>query len=177
METSGYKKDTAGEMDSLEKNAGMIARRIKDSKPFELYGRLHTDISFQIRYLINNVDMVVLRIIRNQSSFGLMGDGVQNYVLFADEATLYMRQVKINPAVMLQHAMALEKATIKYPFTRVETIQYTFNKGVVWETFDNVSSGILPKRIILEWLRRQLLKVDIRRILLILKILIYLKFL
>jgi hypothetical protein len=26
LETSGYKKDTAGEMDSLEKNAGMIAR-------------------------------------------------------------------------------------------------------------------------------------------------------
>ncbi len=68
METSGYKKDTAGEMDSLEKNAGMIARRIKDSKPFEPYGRLHTDISFQNRYIINNVDMV-LRLIRNQSSF------------------------------------------------------------------------------------------------------------
>ncbi len=59
LETSGYKKDTAGEMDSLEKNAGMIARRIKDSKPFELYGRLHTDISFQNRYIINNVDMVL----------------------------------------------------------------------------------------------------------------------
>jgi hypothetical protein len=25
LETSGYKKDTAGEIDSLEKNAGMIA--------------------------------------------------------------------------------------------------------------------------------------------------------
>jgi hypothetical protein len=147
LETSGYKKDTAGEMDSLEKNAGMIARRIKDSKPFELYGRLHTDISFQNRYIINNVDMV-LRLIRNQSSFCLMGDGVHNYELFIDEATLYMRQVKISPAVMLQHAMALEKATIKYPLTRVETIQYTINKGVVCETFDNVSSGILPKRII-----------------------------
>jgi hypothetical protein len=31
LETAGFKKDTAGEMDSLEKNAGMIARRIKDS--------------------------------------------------------------------------------------------------------------------------------------------------
>jgi hypothetical protein len=76
-----------------------------------------------------------------------MGDGVHNYEFFIEEATLYMRQVKISPAVMLQHAMALEKATIKYPLTRVETIQYTINK-VVCETFDNVSSGILPKRII-----------------------------
>jgi hypothetical protein len=55
-------------LDSLEKNAGMIARRIK--KPFQLYGRLHTDISFQNRYIINNVDMV-LRLIRYQSSFCL----------------------------------------------------------------------------------------------------------
>ena len=29
-----------------------------------------------------------------------MGDGVHNYELFIDEATLYMRQVKISPAVM-----------------------------------------------------------------------------
>jgi hypothetical protein len=39
MCTSGFKGDAAGEMDSLEKNAGMIERRIKDSKPFELYER------------------------------------------------------------------------------------------------------------------------------------------
>jgi hypothetical protein len=36
---------------------------------------------------------MVLRLIRNQSSFCLMGDGVHNYELFIDEATLYMRQV------------------------------------------------------------------------------------
>jgi hypothetical protein len=101
-----------------------------------------------------------------------MGDANHNY-----EAKLYMRQVKISPTVILQHAMALEKATIKYPLTRVETIQYTINKGVVCETFDNVSSGILPKRIIYEWLRLLLLKVAIQRIHSILKILMTLKFL
>jgi hypothetical protein len=47
----------------------MIARRIrKIRKPFELYGRLQTDISFQNGYFINNVDMV-LRFISNQSRF------------------------------------------------------------------------------------------------------------
>ena len=99
-------------------NEGYLARRIKNSKPFELYGRLHTDICFQNRYIINNVDMVI-RLIRNPHSFCLMGDGKHNYEIFIEEATLYMRQVKISPAFMLQHAMALEKATIKYPLTRV----------------------------------------------------------
>jgi hypothetical protein len=75
-----------------------------------------------------------------------MGDA--KHELLIDEAILYIRQVKISPTVMLQNAMALEKVTIKYPLTRVKTIQYTINKGVVRETFDNVSSGILLKRII-----------------------------
>jgi hypothetical protein len=69
----------------LEKNTGLTGRRIKDSKPFELYGRSHTDISFQNRYIINNVDMV-LRLMRNPSSFCLMGDENHNYRLFIDEA-------------------------------------------------------------------------------------------
>ncbi len=67
---------------------------------------------FKIDILLkNNVDMV-LRLIRNPSSFCIMGDANHNYELFIDEAILYMRQVKISPTVMLQHAMALEKATI-----------------------------------------------------------------
>jgi hypothetical protein len=85
----------------------MISRHIrKIRKPFELYGRLQTDISFQNRYFINNVDMV-LRFISNQSRFCSMVDGVHNYELFIEEV---MRQVKTSPAVMLQHAMALEKS-------------------------------------------------------------------
>jgi hypothetical protein len=67
-----------------KKNTGLTGRRIKDSKPFELYGRLHTDISFQNRYIINNVD-IVLRLIRNPSSFCLMGDANHNYELFIYE--------------------------------------------------------------------------------------------
>jgi hypothetical protein len=83
MCTSGLKGDTAGEKDRLEKNAGMIERRIKDSKQFELYGRLHNDISFQNRFIIYNV-YILLRLIRNQISFCLMGDVVHNYVFAYD---------------------------------------------------------------------------------------------
>jgi hypothetical protein len=52
LKMSSFKKDTAREIDSLEKYTGMIERRIKDSKPFELYARLYTDISFQNKYII-----------------------------------------------------------------------------------------------------------------------------
>jgi len=148
LETSGFYKDTAGKMDNIDDtNLGFVARRIEDSKPFELYGKLHTDISFQNRYIINNVDMVV-RLIRNSHSFCLISDKLNNYELFIDSATLYLRQVKISAPMMLQHAMALEKATIKYPLTRVETVQYTINQGLLIHSIDNVSSGVIPKRIV-----------------------------
>ena len=134
LKTSGFFKDTASKMDSTDdSNKGFVSRRIQNSKPFELYGKIHTDICFQNRNIINNVDMVV-RLIRNASNFCLISDVKHNYELFIDEAILYVRNVKISPQVMLQHAMALEKATIKYPLNRVETIQHTLNQGLLSQT-------------------------------------------
>jgi hypothetical protein len=117
LETSGFKKDTAGEINRLDKNSGMLARRIKNSKQLELYGRLHTDISFQNRYIINTVD-IVLRLIRNQSSLCLMEDGVNINELFIDEATLHIRQVKISRAVMLHSSI---KSSRRIKFTSFES--------------------------------------------------------
>jgi hypothetical protein len=39
LETSGYKKDTAGEMDSLEKNASMIASVMMGSIGLNVVGK------------------------------------------------------------------------------------------------------------------------------------------
>jgi hypothetical protein len=62
----------------------------KDAKSTHLETSGYKKDIFQISF----VDMV-LRLIRNRSSFCLMGDGVHNYELFIDEATLYMRQEKL----------------------------------------------------------------------------------
>jgi len=140
LETSGFKKDTAQKMDNIDnQNAGYVGRKITNSKPFELFGKLHTDICFQNRYIINKVDMSV-KLIRNNNNFCLIGDGKNNYELFIDEAILYIRHVNVSAPVMLEHAMALEKATIKYPLNRVECVQHTLNGGILTQTFDNISS-------------------------------------
>ena len=55
-------------MDSIDReNSGYMGRKITNSKPFELFGKWHTDICFQ-------VDMTV-RLIRNNNNFCLIGDG------------------------------------------------------------------------------------------------------
>jgi hypothetical protein len=147
LTSSYFYKDTAGKMDSLTENQGFTKKRSLNSKPFELYGRLHADICFQNRYIINNVDMNV-KLIRSSNNFCLMGDNKFNYEAHIDEAILYVRKVKVSASVMLAHAMALEKTTIKYPITRVETVVYSISSGATIQTFDNISSGVLPKRVV-----------------------------
>ena len=171
LQTSGFFKDTASKMDSTDdSNKEFVSRRIQNSKPFELYGKIHTDICFQNRNIINNVDMVV-RLIRNASNFCLISDVKHNYELFIDEAILYVRNVKISPQVMLQHAMALEKATIKYPLNRVETIQHTLNQGLLSQTIIFHQEYCLNE-LCSEWWRHQRRWVTTKKIHSILKILI-----
>jgi hypothetical protein len=75
-----------------------------------------------------------------------MGDNKFNYEAHIDEAVLYVRKVKVSASVMLAHAMALEKTTIKYPITRVERVVHSISSASTIQTFDNISSGVLPKR-------------------------------
>lgn len=65
-----------------------------------------------------------------------------------DEALLYVRKDEVNPSIMLAHAMALEKATLKYPLTRVETVAHTILAGTTYTGIDNISQSIIPKRVV-----------------------------
>ena len=99
-----FHKDTAGNLDSLtvlpgasdvdvpKYNYGFHKRcsLVKESQVISLMGRLHGDILFQDRYLINNVEMKI-RLSRNKHSFCLMGD-TNDYRLNLLKATLFVRK-------------------------------------------------------------------------------------
>lgn len=148
-----FHKDTNSRMDSISLtgdtvNYGFLKRRNLAKKKIELYGKLHTDIGFQNRYIINNINMFI-RLIRSPNSFCLIGDTTKDqFDVRIDEALLYVRKVKVNPQVMLAHAMALEKATLKYPLTRVETTVHTILSGTSYVGIDNISSAVIPKRVV-----------------------------
>ena len=151
-----FYKDTAAQMDTvvldpkLERNLGWVKRRaiMGKSKTIDMFGRLHADIFFQDRYLLNNVEMKI-RLSRQKSSFCLMGDaGSANYKVLLKKAILYVRKVRINPEVMLAHASVLEKNTAKYPIRRVETKVITLSKGLKNIIHDNISTGAIPNRVV-----------------------------
>jgi hypothetical protein len=143
-----FYKDTAEKMNSYDGTnpGGQIRSKIAAlNTNFDMYGRLHVDLFFQDRLLINNVNVRV-KLHRSKNAFCFVSDGTPALRILS--AMLHVRKVRVNPKIMLAHAAVLEKTTIKYPIKRVETKTFTISSGVASITLDNVSLGPLPKKIV-----------------------------
>jgi hypothetical protein len=148
LQSALFYKDTPGFMETLEvdltklntSNLGWLKRReiMGKKNSIDMFGRIHADIFFQDRYLLNNVEMKI-RLSRNKSTFCYIGDAATNKVKIK-RATLYVRKAKINPDVMLAHAYVLEKTTAKYPIRRIETKVVTLGTGIRNTVNDNIST-------------------------------------
>ncbi|KFM63148.1 hypothetical protein X975_23585, partial [Stegodyphus mimosarum] len=116
-------KDTAGKMNVFDPsdpnpNEGFTKRAdfIKKSETVDMIGRLHVDLFHQERLMLNLVDLK-LKLIRSKPEFCLMGEN--SYKILIQHASLFVRKVRVNPAVTLAHAKSLEKTSAKYPINRV----------------------------------------------------------
>ena len=98
------------------------------------YSRLHVDLFFQDRYLLNGVDMKI-RLVQSKDAFGLMAAGADvDFKVCIVEAALFARKAKLNPAVQMAHIKALEKATAKYPLRRVDCKVFSIPRGSMSHT-------------------------------------------
>ena len=149
-----YYKDQAGRMDSLElddideRNKGLIKRRVhaRGSREFDMMGRLHADIFFQERYMLNEVGTKI-KLIRSKDAFCLMG-AVACKVMIV-HASLFVRKVKLMPSVFLAHAKTLERGTAKYPIRRVVCKSFTIPQNYLDISHEKLFSGQLPTRIVI----------------------------
>ena len=120
-----FYKDTAGNMDrpnpeqanAGERNYGLQKRASFMDKGVivDMIGRIHSDIVFQDRYMLNEVNVKV-RLVRNKDSFCLMsGEANPKYKV---KLILLVRKVQLS-SVFLTHAKVLESGLAKYPIKRV----------------------------------------------------------
>ena len=75
---------------------------MRQSREFDMIGRIHGDIFFEERYLLNEVG-IKLRLVRSKDVFCLMdvpGDAKLHIV----HAALFVRKVKLSPSVFIAHA-------------------------------------------------------------------------
>jgi len=75
-----------------------------------MIGRLHGDLFFQERYMLNEVGMKI-KLVKSKGNFCLMGEAGAK--LHVTHASLFVRKVKLSPSVLLAHAKALENSTAK----------------------------------------------------------------
>ena len=153
-----FYKDVAGKMDksnpkaadAADKNDGLATRAsfASESTEIDMMGRIHSDIFFQERYMLNEVN-VKLKLTRSRDAFCLMAAGEQTFKVVIIAASLLIRKVKISPSVYLAHAKALESSTAKYPIRRVICKTFTVPTGYLDVSHEKLFTGQLPIRLVL----------------------------
>lgn len=153
LEGALFSADSRGQMDDTQgdDNRGLRDRRAAaaQSQVMDLMGRLHTDLTAQERYLLNGVD-VKIRLIPSKNSFCLMEHGLNpGSRVEITHCSLFVRKTKVNPAVALGIAKALEKATVKYPIKRVVIKSFAVPAGNVGAVQDNLFLSQTPNKIVI----------------------------
>ena len=149
-----FYKDDAGKMDhpnplAVDGNAGLATRQSfgAESREIDMIGRIHADIFFQERYMLNEVNAKI-KLVRSHDAFCLMATGARHFKVVLTTATLLVRKVKISPSVYLAHAKTLESGTAKYPIKRVVCKTFTIPAGYLDVSNEKLFSGQLPVRLI-----------------------------
>ena len=146
-----YYQDESGELDSVDPNdnAGFSARQTlaAQGREVDMIGRLHCDVFHQERYLLNGVD-VKIRLIPSKSAFNLLC-ATDTYKSIITHASLFVRKVRLNPAVTLAHARALERGTAKYPLKRVVVKTFSVPTGNVGVVQDNLFLSQTPNKLVI----------------------------
>ena len=127
MTVSLWYKDTAGRMedaaiDVAGVNSGFktCARIASESKSIDMMEKIHGDLFFQEKLLLNVISMRI-RLVRSKDEFVLLtGEANTRYKVRIVEVVLLVRKFHILPAVAFAHAKALEKSHAKYPIRRFE---------------------------------------------------------
>lgn len=123
---------------------------IAKSRVLELCGPLRLDFFNQPKYLIPDIS-VRLQLQRAKDNFCLQigGSAANQPIIEMRSAVLYVRRVKVNPAVALGHQMGIMKQNAIYPITKTQLISYTIAKGSMSYFKDNIFSSMrLPKLVV-----------------------------
>ena len=132
-------------------NLGFITRwdKMKPSKDFQLYGRLHIDLCNVNKYLPLGVSLHI-KLIKGRSSFYLMNATADTTtkIKFLD-AKLFVKRMRPHPDILSAHNTSLKDGGItRYNLTRVERKTFTLSPGSNSLSIDNLVLGSIRKRIL-----------------------------
>jgi len=155
-----YYEDQQGRMDNFTvdnvdtRSFGLVERRkfTTESKTVDMIGRIHADIFFQSRYLLNEVD-VKIKLTRSREEFCTMSAAADASKVKIVSAILFVRKVKLSSSVFLAHAKALENSTAKYPVSRVVCKRLTILTQLMDVNHEKLFSRQIPTRVVVGLVR------------------------
>ena len=159
-----YAKDTAGKMDAADNtNKGFEERQTftEKSKVVTLRGSLHLELLRQERLLLNKCNMRI-KLTPHNKAFYLMCDK-NEYKVKLEAARFELTKLKMNPAVLNDHNMALMKSNAKYPIRRSEIKTFSIPQGNMQTVKESLFSGQVPRRLIIGLLDSQALAGDVTK--------------
>jgi hypothetical protein len=153
-----FYQDESGKLDKTnplaadvgDRNSGLVTRATftSESKEVDLVGRIHSDVFFQQRYILNEVNTKI-RLTRSKDVFCLSAVGAQAFKVRILSAAMLVRKVKVSPSIYLAHARTLENGMAKYPIRRVICKSFTIPAGFMNVSQEKLFSGQLPTRLVL----------------------------
>ena len=135
---------------AVGENKGLVKRAsfTKSSKIVDMMGRIHGDIFFHEKLLMNGIS-VRIRLVKSNDSFLLVStDVAPAFKIKIVRAILCARKVRISDSVYLAHAKALEHANATYPLRRVECKTFSIQTGNYDAVQENLFMGQIPNRVI-----------------------------
>ena len=143
-------KDTADHFDSVleTENKGAAKRNefLKNGRKVDMMGFLHDDFFRQEKLLPPGCN-IKIRFVRARDEFSITSTK-PGYKTLIDNAVLYVKKVKVNPAVALAHASILKKSNMYFPIRRVGCKVFSIPTGSLSAYRESVISGQLPTKII-----------------------------
>ena len=158
LSASGWHMDTAEQFDEMAaQNLGFMARKGigQGRRVISLMGRLHSDIFNQNRCLLDGVNVHV-QLTRSNDRFCIMrpdGDNAEDYKIKLEEASLFVRKVKVLPSCRLGLYKALSTASVRYPIRRTEQRIFSISNNIACWSQENALVGQLPRRLTIGFVR------------------------
>jgi len=127
-----------------------------------MIGRIHANLFFQNRYLLNEMN-VKIKLTRSTNAFCTMSPAANASKVQIMSAIMFVRKVKLSPSVFLAHVKALENATAKYPINHVVCKTLTIPMAVLDVNHERLLSGHIPTRIVIGLVRNDAFNVTATR--------------
>ena len=122
-----------------------------DYEPFQLFGRLHSDLVFQNNVLLGGCKVTV-RILFNDAKFYLSSNShTPEFDLCS--ASLYTIRYRVPQYVVQAHDAGLKESPAKYYLAASRVKPFTIMNGVTDTNIDNLHSGQIPRRLFVMFVR------------------------